>query len=70
VCHELTHAPQQATRSVARLTLFNHIVGASEQHRRHVEAECLGGLEVGHQLELDWGLDGKLVRLRTFEDAI
>jgi hypothetical protein len=36
----------------------------------HVEAECLGGLEVGHQLELDWGLDGKLVRLRTFEDAI
>jgi hypothetical protein len=26
--------------------LFDHPVGASEQHRRHVEAERLGGLQV------------------------
>ena len=38
--------------------------------QRHVEAERLGGLEVDHQLKLDWGLDGKLARLRALEDAI
>ena len=49
---------------------FNHLVGALPELQRHVEAERLGGLEVDHQLELDWGLDGKLARLRALEDAI
>src|SRR5262245_30865695 len=38
--------------------------------RRHVEAECLGGLEVNNKLELDRGLDWKLARSSTLEDAI
>jgi hypothetical protein len=28
------------------------------------------GLQVDHQLELDWDLDGKLARHRALEDAI
>src|SRR6516162_2511380 len=49
---------------------FDYLVGALLQKQRHVEAECLGGLEIDHQLELDGGLDGKLARLRPPQDAI
>ena len=50
--------------------LFDHVVGKGEQLVGHGKAERLCGLEVDHQLELDWGLDGKLARFLALEDAI
>src|SRR6202048_5473574 len=50
--------------------LFDHLVGPLLEEQRHVEAECLSGLEVDRQLELDRGLDGKPARLLALEDAI
>ena len=50
--------------------LFDHVVGKGKQLVGHGKAERLGCLEVDHQLELDWGLDGKLARFLALEDAI
>src|SRR6266851_5939341 len=44
---------------------FDHFVGAVEQRQRHGEAERLGGLEIGHQLELGRQLHWKIVRPAT-----
>src|SRR5262249_58100083 len=49
---------------------FDHLVGAGEQSRWHVEAERLRGLEIYDKLELGRLLDRQVPRLRTPEDAI
>jgi hypothetical protein len=55
---------------LSKRILFDHLVGAGEQRRRHLEAERLCRLKVDDKLELDRGLDGKLAQLRSLEDAI
>ena len=50
--------------------LLDDLVRQRAQLIRHSRSECLGGLHVDHQLELDWSLDRKLARLLAFEDAV
>jgi hypothetical protein len=64
MCHLQTHAPQQ------RSSLFEHLVCAHEERFGDGQAKGLGGLEVDHQLELDWGLDWKLARICALENTI
>jgi hypothetical protein len=37
---------------VAQRWLFDHLVGAGEQRLRHIDAQCLRGLQIDHQLIL------------------
>ena len=62
--------PCRVVPQAANSGLFDHLVGAREQRRRHVEAERLGGLEVDDQLVLGRCLHRKVGRLLAPEDAI
>jgi hypothetical protein len=50
--------------------LFDHLVGAGEQRRRHFEAERLRRFQIDDQLELRGLLDGQIARLCPFEDLV
>src|SRR6266436_10294459 len=49
---------------------FDHLVGAREQRRRHIEAERLNGFKIDDQLVLGRRLHWQVGRLLALEDAV
>ena len=58
-----------AANEATDLYLLDHLVGGSEERRRHSEAEHEGYLRVDDQLELARLYNGQICRLRALEDA-
>src|SRR5215469_10459607 len=64
LCQKQTYAVQQIS------SLFDHLVGNSEQRRRDRETEPVCGLEVDDRLELGRLLDRDIGGFGAFEDKI
>jgi hypothetical protein len=62
MCQQATYAAQQTA------PLFDHLVGAGEQHRRNFEAQRLCGFQIDRYFEFGWQLYRKIGRFSTFED--
>src|SRR5262245_5877565 len=54
----------------SRVTSLDHLVRASEQRRRHIEAERLGGGQIDDEVELGWLLDRNVGRLRAAQNLV
>jgi len=52
------------------MQLFDHLIGAGEHRRRHVEAERLGSLEIDHQRVLRCLLDWQVSCFSASENFV
>jgi hypothetical protein len=52
------------------VALFDHLVGAGEDRRGHVEIKRLGMVEIDHHFESGRLLDWKIARLGTAHDLV
>src|SRR5262249_30126785 len=50
--------------------LFDHLVGAGDERRRHREAKRLGGLEIDNEFELCGLLDRQIGGLNSLENFV
>src|SRR5262245_33818892 len=66
----VSSVPTADSCTAATRMLFDHLVGAGEQCRRHSEAQRPGGLEVNDQFERGRLLNWKIGRLGAFEDFV
>ncbi len=51
-------------------SLFDHLVGAGEQGRWHVEAERLGRSQIDDKLEFGWLLDRDVTWARSAQNSV
>src|SRR6266704_2940887 len=61
--------PRRAN-SRSQRTLFNHFVGAAEQHRWHFEAERFRSLEIDTQIEFGRLEKRDISRISTFKNLV
>src|SRR6516164_6113027 len=57
-------------RAAAKTSLFDHLVGAAEQRRRHGKTERLCGRQIKDEIELGWLLDRQILGLRPAQNLI
>jgi hypothetical protein len=67
-CPQSANRVQSAPQKTA--PLFDHLVGAGEERRRHGEAKLLRSLEIDHQLVFGRRLHRQVGWLLTLEDAV
>ena len=67
---QLRLVPNPDSWIAANKSLFNHLVGAGEQRRRHVEAERLRHDQVNDEVELGRLLDRKIGGLRPPQNLV
>ena len=63
LCQKQTYAVQQSS------PLFDHLVGAHQQWRRHVDTERLSSFEIYDQFVFGGLLDGQVRRSFPFKDT-
>src|SRR5262245_55350209 len=67
---DLLHPAADLSAALVEHALLDHVTRLEEQCLWNCQPESLGSLEVDDKVELRRLLDGKLARLRAFQDAV